>query len=408
MELAPDARVYYVSADAREGNPGTLARPFRSIQAAIDVASPGDQILVRGGFYTENLRIAGLKASSDRPTVLRAQGHVVVTTDAPIELADKSVSDKHSDLPLSDPQHPYHIYSLGGLIRIENCTHLVLDGFEVRNSAWFGVVARDCTSLTITNCKTNRSMASGIYVLDSTQVTVSHNEVTKACAYPVRLPGCEHGSQECISLVNTSHFEIAYNVVHESGIWTHHEGGGSGVGGEGIDVKEASHSGTMHHNYTYNLSRLGLYVDAWASDLRDVEVYENVVHNCMHGTGLGCEDGGALTNIVIRDNVFYDCLHFGVILSSWGKSGSKRQIEIARNIIYRCGTAGIDLGSELHEDITVTGNTVCLNHDPNNEDGERVDLLLGDAKNVTLADNSIGEIPNFRDPLNGDFTILDD
>jgi hypothetical protein len=41
----------YVALDGSDANPGTEARPWRSIQRALELAKPGDQILVRRGTY---------------------------------------------------------------------------------------------------------------------------------------------------------------------------------------------------------------------------------------------------------------------------------------------------------------------------------------------------------------------
>jgi hypothetical protein len=42
----------YVSLDGSDSNPGTEARPWRSLQRALELARPGEQILVRGGTYS--------------------------------------------------------------------------------------------------------------------------------------------------------------------------------------------------------------------------------------------------------------------------------------------------------------------------------------------------------------------
>ena len=41
----------YVALSGSDANPGTEARPWRSVQRALDLAQPGDQLLVRGGTY---------------------------------------------------------------------------------------------------------------------------------------------------------------------------------------------------------------------------------------------------------------------------------------------------------------------------------------------------------------------
>jgi len=71
----PAARsVYYVDGAGRNGsdaNPGTAARPFRTIQHAADAAGPGDLVLIRPGIYHESilLRHGG---KPGRPIVFQA------------------------------------------------------------------------------------------------------------------------------------------------------------------------------------------------------------------------------------------------------------------------------------------------------------------------------------------------
>jgi hypothetical protein len=47
---------FYVSTSGSDSNAGTLARPFRTIQRAANVAGAGDTVLVRGGTYRETVR----------------------------------------------------------------------------------------------------------------------------------------------------------------------------------------------------------------------------------------------------------------------------------------------------------------------------------------------------------------
>ena len=49
-------RTLYVSPDGRDDNPGTADAPFRTINAALWKAGPGDTVTVRGGVYTERIR----------------------------------------------------------------------------------------------------------------------------------------------------------------------------------------------------------------------------------------------------------------------------------------------------------------------------------------------------------------
>lgn len=50
---------YYVAPDGADSNPGTLASPFRTVQAAAASARSGDLVLVRGGTYDERVVLDG-------------------------------------------------------------------------------------------------------------------------------------------------------------------------------------------------------------------------------------------------------------------------------------------------------------------------------------------------------------
>lgn len=51
------ATTYYVATNGNNSNPGTLAAPFKTIQKAADVMSPGDACQIRGGVYREKVTV---------------------------------------------------------------------------------------------------------------------------------------------------------------------------------------------------------------------------------------------------------------------------------------------------------------------------------------------------------------
>ncbi len=329
-------------------------------------------------------------------------GHVIIDGPPGLSLEGVDLQIGDFDLPLSSMDHLYYPYFRGAVIRIENSSHIVIDGFEIADSEWFGLAGLYSDHLTIQHCIIHDLQASGIYLLYCKDLTVAFNEIMRACAWPRRLH--EHGSQECISIVNSTEFEIMYNRIHETKNWNYVQYQASAVGGEGIDVKEHSKNGSVHHNYVYNLMRPGLYVDAWDSkDTRNVSLYNNVVHNTQNGVALGCENLGELNNILIYNNLLYNNWLEGIILAAWAKGGAKKGIRIFNNTIYNNWEGGINLGSEIHEDIYVYNNIMYQNTRLRD-----LELRKGEAQKLKISHNLVAEKPLFFEGGNHEYMLQEE
>lgn len=389
----------FVSADGSDNNTGHLDAPFFSIQKAVDKTSPGDTIFVLPGVYFQKVLIKEKKGNENNPFVIKALGHVLIKSPGHLSLEGSELEIGDFDEPLSSPDHLYYPYYRGAVIRIEHSAHVIIDGLEITGSEWFGMASLYTDHLIIRNCRLHDLGASGLYILYSTNIEIAFNEIWRACSYPRRIK--EHGSQECISIVNTSAFEVMYNRIHESSNWNYVQYQASAVGGEGIDVKEHSKNGSVHHNYVYNIMRPGLYVDAWDSkETMNIELYNNVVHNTQNGVALGCENKGELNNIKVYNNLLYNNWLEGIILAAWAKGGEKKNIEIFNNTIYNNWEGGINLGVELHSDIRVVNNILYQN-----KRYRDIELNKGEAVNVTQKNNLIGINPLFVEGGNSQYNL---
>jgi hypothetical protein len=65
-------RECFVSLSGNDANPGTMRRPFRTIQKGVSVVQAGDVLSLRGGAYVEAVRIAGKHGTATQPIVVRA------------------------------------------------------------------------------------------------------------------------------------------------------------------------------------------------------------------------------------------------------------------------------------------------------------------------------------------------
>lgn len=68
----------YVATTGNDANPGTKAKPFATIQAAVNKLQPGDTCLVRGGTYRETVTFPR-SGTADKPITLKPYGNERVT-----------------------------------------------------------------------------------------------------------------------------------------------------------------------------------------------------------------------------------------------------------------------------------------------------------------------------------------
>jgi hypothetical protein len=113
---------------------GSMAAPFGSVQAALDVAQPGDTVEVAAGMYTQAI-VTKRAATEDAPITVRGTGNVVVSVAARV-------------LTIA---HPYHVfekiafdakYADADAVRIETAgTGTVLREVDISHAT------RDCVDM---------------------------------------------------------------------------------------------------------------------------------------------------------------------------------------------------------------------------------------------------------------------
>jgi hypothetical protein len=311
---------------------------FRDIAAAVEASSPGDTVEVSTGTYP------GFAVTRDG-----APGAWLTITAAPG--ADVVVEGEPG--------------SGNGLVGLDGRSWVRLVGLHVRGSSTHGVYGDGVDHVVLRDCEVAGSADGGIVLSGGSHVLVD---------------GCEvHGnnargtdaSNEAISIVGTTTFEIVGSAVHDNGE-------------EGIDAKYEAADGVVHHNRVWGNRGPNIYVDS-AHDItvRDNEVWD-ATEASKSGIGLAVEDWSRtrrLAGITVSDNVVRD--NAGAGIDFWVESsGDLSEVTVTGNRIGGNGRGGITFNTGSLAAVTVRANTF----------GEG-DRPPGGRDGVTLLDNVTGAIP---------------
>lgn len=276
---------YFVSKEGSDTNIGSFAQPFKTIQKAADMARAGETVYIKGGTYKERVMLEASGDSTGYITFSNYPGEEVII--------DGSEIDWGCDWDC--------------LFDLNSQRYIKVSGLRVINSSWAGIGSQPdsngCENVIVENCETYNTQSSGIVFVTGANITIDGNSVERACVK-------ETGSQEGISLATVDTFTIKNNHVFN---FTNDL---EGAGGEGIDVKNGCLNGKIYGNTVNDIAKVGIYVDAYSEDQKNIEVYANKVYNCEQGITVAAEDDGTLENVNIHDNVIESCI-WGMAIAGW-------------------------------------------------------------------------------------------
>lgn len=367
---------------ASDSNPGTAVMPFKTISRATEIAVAGDRVVVKSGVYREEVSFAHSGAEG-KPIVVEAMDKVTVKPPA--------------------------VRHWVGAFNVLGRSDIVVRGFRVQD-AYFGFkVDRDSAKtpsqrISLINNHTVMTASSGIRVAFSKKVTVDANTVEKANY---------GGIHEMISVIDTDGFIVRGNHVF-NGPWL--RDGKPVEGKEGIDVKGASRNGRVVANRVHDLTRLGIYVDAYASDLANVKVTGNIVYRCKQGIAVSSEHGGKVSGLLISNNQTYNNINYGIVVTNWTGpdgfgDGLRENLSIFNNTSYGNGAGGIRINTRNIQGLNIVNNIAAGNRglqlssmDVNLVTRSEANLVWGKQGNATLVGTVTGD-PLFVDALAGNFTL---
>lgn len=171
---------YYVATNGNDSNPGTISRPFRTIQHAADVAKAGDTVCIRDGIYGERIEAA----NSGNET----EGYIVFAAYAD----EKPAIDGTSRV---EPN---------GFV-ISNKSYIKLIGLEIRNWDDGCAIWMDSSHhVELTDCEIHHAVSgigmSGTHDFELNRVKMHHFDLYGFDASPSGGELCYNGTfNDCLS-----------------------------------------------------------------------------------------------------------------------------------------------------------------------------------------------------------------
>ena len=333
---------FYVSTAGSNGNPGTLALPWQTIQHACNNATPGSTVYIKQGIYAGSLYMNASGTAGNYITFTRFASDLVVidggSTNTQVELLN-IVDQSYVKIIGLQFKNAMGNFSKGVVIR-GSSNHI-----EVSQNI-FENINFSTNPAAIVNAGTNAN-ALLVYGNNAT------NTITDVILDGNTITNCRTGFSEALTVNgNVSVFQVKNNVIHD-------------ITNIGIDVAghfgacpdpllDQARNGQVFGNLVYNCRSAyavsaGIYVDGG----KDVVVERNTVYQSGRGFEIGCENvGKTASNVVVRDNFAYLNDEAGIGIGGYNYplgSGKVVNCSVLNNSLYGNATLGNGNGELLIE-----------------------------------------------------------
>jgi len=321
---------HYVSPTGDDGASGSFNKPWKTLSKAASESVAGDTIFLREGRYFERLIVQNSGTAQSPIVYMSYPGETAVIDGTGLEM-----------------QYWW------GLIDIFHKEYIEIRNIDVRNCTGMGFAIDSSKGVIVDKCQISDTFISGIFCNLSEDITISNNQIVRGSAEDNagNLPPTY--CSECISIKGTRNAVISGNTI-------------SGGMNEGIDLKDGCSDSKVFDNHIYDQSHCGIYIGEWASSDRDIEVYNNTVHDCHGGISVATENGGLCERILVHDNFSYHNTSSGFCAAGGGVPGAANKVVNVH--FYRNYSIGNESGFYIYtmsnsrlEDINVYNNIIAAN-----------------------------------------------
>ncbi len=282
---------FFVATNGNDANPGTEILPWKTLQRACSIASPGVTILLKAGIYNEKVTMNVSGNATEGFITFKNYENDIVKIDG---------TGKNGDQ----------------LLLIQNKNYIRIVGLEFQNNLnqsfgtgiWIQGAGRN---IEIRNCTFHdmRASSSGDAMAISVYGTNGTSPLSNIIIDSNHIYNCEPGHSEALTLNgNVDTFQITNNRVHDV-----NNIGIDMIGGEGTSpnvLTDLARNGICKGNVVYNCRSnygggyaAGIYVDGGENIL----IERNTVYQCDTGLEIGCENQGRVAaKMIVRDNLIFN------------------------------------------------------------------------------------------------------
>jgi len=324
-----------VATSGNDSNPGTFSSPWRTLQKAVDTATAGATVFVRGGTYSGfTMRRSGTTGS---PTTIAGYNNELPIIDGrdQVDYTIRLSGVQHVVLSGMIVQGGYADRQNGGGVLVENSSNVIVRNNLLRNNKAFGIRSQNSSYVTIDSNEVTgnavgidvRRLGQGTFV---TRNRVHHN--TRMMINTADVPGDDVGAEGIAIVLTTGTVVIAENVVWGNRSRSYDYGYDGGA----FSVYAAS-NWHFRDNVTWdnrNVLETGTDVNRTPcsnnSFTRNIN-YGATTEDRTVGMVLRCA-----SNTLIANNTFHDTQYFAFDIShnrgGWG--GSVEGLQIVNNVIW--------------------------------------------------------------------------
>lgn len=367
MRAFPAGNGYYVAPDGDDGNPGSLDKPWQTIQKAADTLAPGDTVYVREGVYNES---------------------VTINVSGSEEDGDITFQNYPGETPILDGNGLVVPDDYAGLFRIIDQNYIIIQGFELRDYQT-AVSHRVPTGIVIAGTSHHIELrenhihdiastapldeellgadAHGIAVLGTVAPQAIHNIIIDGNElYDLTL-----GSSEALVLNgNVRDFTVSNNIVRDS---------------DNIGIDFIGFEGTAP-DPDYDRARNGRVT---GNTIFNIDTIGNPSYGGERSAGGIYVDGG--THIIIERNRVF-AANIGIEIASEHQGRETSLVTVRNNFLYHNHITGIAMGGYDSErgstvDCVIANNT--LYHNDTGQDGNGEILVQFDTRRNIIKNNIV-------------------